>query len=63
LLEWVKVVGPILVSWPIAVLVVALILRNQIKQLVEGFLARSGGEMVLGPIKCNSLGISLRGGH
>lgn len=51
MLEWIKVVGPILVSWPVLILIVAIVLRGEIKRLVSGFLSRSGGDFEFGPVK------------
>ena len=51
ILEWVKVIGPILISWPAAVLIVALVLRGQIEKLVDAFVKGDGGSLEFGSLK------------
>lgn len=51
MLEWVKVVGPILISWPLAALVIVLIFRAKLNKLFEKFLNASGSKAEIGPLK------------
>lgn len=51
MLEWVKVVGPLIISWPVVVLILALVMRKHIASLVNRFLAAPGGKAEIGPLK------------
>jgi hypothetical protein len=51
ILEWIKVVGPLIISWPMALLILIPVLRRPILHLVERFTSSEGGKAELGPIK------------
>jgi len=51
MLEWVKVVGPILISWPVIALVFVLIFRAKLNKLFESFLNSSGSKAEIGPLR------------
>ena len=51
-LEWVKVVGSLLVSWPVAALIIAVMFRKQILDIINRFTTSpEGGKAELGPLK------------
>ena len=51
MLEWLKVLGPIILSWPVVGLVIALIFRKPLLGLLERFSNSSGGKAEIGPLK------------
>lgn len=51
MLEWLKVLGPILLSWPVVGLVIALVFRKPILDLLERFSNSSGSKAEIGPLK------------
>lgn len=51
MLEWVKVVGPIFISWPVIALVFLLIFRAKLNKLFESFLNSSGSKAEIGPLR------------
>lgn len=51
MLEWVKVVGTILISWPVIALVFVLIFRAKLNKLFESFLNSSGSKAEIGPLR------------
>lgn len=50
-LEWVKILGPLLLSWQVVIFVVVLIFREQIVKLFERFMGSEEGTATFGPIK------------
>jgi hypothetical protein len=51
ILEWVKVLGPVVISWPIAAVVIAVLFRSQITRAVDRFLSSSEAKAEFGPLK------------
>ena len=51
LLEWVKVVGPLVVSWPVAIVLLALLFHNQIRKLSNRLIESSDAKAEFGPLK------------
>lgn len=51
MLEWVKVLGPIVVSWPVAALVIVLLFRTSITRIFDAFHRASGSKAEIGPLK------------
>ena len=51
MLEWFKVIGPIILSWPVVGLVVALVFRKPLLGLFERFSNASGSKAEIGPLK------------
>jgi hypothetical protein len=51
MLEWVKVVGPIVVSWPLAAVFIVLLFRSAIGKLFTRFMDSSGSKAEIGPLK------------
>jgi len=51
MLEWFKVLGPIILSWPVVGLVIALIFRKPLLGLLERFSSSSGSKAEIGPLK------------
>jgi len=51
LLEWIKVVGPIIISWPTVAAVAVLIFRKRLLDLISQFTERSESSAEIGPIK------------
>jgi hypothetical protein len=50
-MEWIKVIVPLVLSWPVMVFVVVLIFRRPILTLLSRFGSGSGSEAELGPLK------------
>lgn len=50
-LEWAKVIGALVFSWPVAALLVALIFRKPLHKLLERFTSSDEGKAEIGPIK------------
>jgi hypothetical protein len=50
-LEWIKVIGALLISWPVASLVIALIFRKPLLRLFDRFTSSDEGKAEIGPIK------------
>ena len=50
-MEWVKVVGPLIFSWPVMALVAVLIFRRPLLALLNRFGSGHGSEAELGPLK------------
>lgn len=50
-LEWVKVVGPIVVSWPTVAILVVVLMKGRLLKLADRFCDSSGSKAELGPIK------------
>ena len=51
ILEWVKVVGHLLLSWPLIGLVIVLVFRSKLNRLFERFLGAHESKAEFGPIK------------
>ena len=51
MLEWFKVLGPIILSWPVVGLVIALVFRKPLLGLFERFSNSSGSKAEIGPLK------------
>ena len=62
ILEWVKAIGSLLISWPVVVLIMALLFRKQLLLLVERFRESDEGKIELGSVKIE-LGKLAREGH
>jgi hypothetical protein len=50
-MEWVKIVGPLVLSWPVVGLVIALLFRRPILAVLERFTASDQGRAEIGPVK------------
>jgi len=50
-LEWIKVIGPLILSWPIVVLVLSLVFRRHLVTLLGRFAGAAGSKAELGPLK------------
>jgi hypothetical protein len=51
MLEWVKVLGPIVLSWPVVGLVIVVIFRRPLLALFERFSSAPGSKAEIGPLK------------
>lgn len=51
MLEWLKILGPIILSWPVVELVIVLVLRKPLLGLLERFSNSSGSKAEMGPLK------------
>src|SRR5438874_47927 len=51
MLEWLKIIGPLLLSWPVAVVTIVLIFRKPLLRLLERFTSSDEGKAEIGPIK------------
>ncbi|MEK6211669.1 MAG: hypothetical protein AABM64_15095 [Pseudomonadota bacterium] len=51
LLEWVKVIGPLIFSWPVAILILACVFQDLIRKLANRFIDSSGATAEFGPLK------------
>lgn len=51
ILEWVNVVGPVLLSWPIMALVIVLAFRKKLNRLFERFPGAHESKAEIGPLK------------
>lgn len=51
ILEWVKVVGPIIISWPIVALIFILLFKVPLLRLLKRFSESEGSTAEIGPIK------------
>ncbi|MEJ2200150.1 MAG: C1 family peptidase [Desulfuromonadaceae bacterium] len=51
ILEWIKVLGPIIISWPMVALLVVLLFKDPLLKLIYRFTESSGSKAELGPIK------------
>ena len=51
MLEWIKVLGPIIISWPVAALIIALLFRSAIRSVFDKFVSASGSKAEIGPLK------------
>jgi hypothetical protein len=51
MLEWFKVVGPVVISWPLVALVVMLVFRRPLLALLNRFIEAPGSKAELGPVK------------
>jgi hypothetical protein len=51
MLEWAKVAGPLLVSWPVAALVIALVFRRPLLRLLDRLTASDQVKAEIGPVK------------
>ncbi len=51
MLEWVKVLGPLLFSWPVAALIIALIFHRPLLGLLDRLTASDYGKAAVGPVK------------
>jgi hypothetical protein len=50
-LEWTKTIGSFLLSWPVIILMIALIFRKPLLRLLERFTSSDEGRAEIGPIK------------
>jgi hypothetical protein len=51
ILEWIKSIGPLVLSWPVAALVIVLIFRKPLLRLLERLTSSDEGKAEIGPIK------------
>ncbi len=51
MLEWIKVLGPILISWPLVALLAVVIFRKPLLVLFERFATAAGSRAGIGPLK------------
>jgi hypothetical protein len=51
LLEWVKVVGPLVFSWPVAIVLLALVFQDLIRKLANRLIDSSDAKAEFGPLK------------
>lgn len=51
LLEWIKVVGPLIISWPIIGLLAILLFRRPLAELIKRFMESPGSKGEIGPVK------------
>jgi len=51
MLEWMKVAGPLLLSWPVAALVIALLFRRPLLRLLDRFTTSDQAKAEFGPVK------------
>ena len=51
MLEWTKAAGPILLSWPVAALAIALIFRRALPRLLDRLTASDQAKAEIGPVK------------
>lgn len=51
MLEWLKILGPIILSWPVVGLVIVLVFRKPLLGLLERFSNSSGSKAEIGPLK------------
>ena len=51
LLEWTKVVGPLVISWPIIGLLTILLFRKRLSELIKRFIESPESKAELGPLK------------
>lgn len=51
ILEWIKVLGPIIISWPMVALLVVLLFKAPLLNLINRFTESTGSKAELGPIK------------
>jgi len=50
-MEWVKIVGPLVLSWPVTGLIIVLLFRRPILNVLERFMASDQGRAEIGPVK------------
>lgn len=51
LIEWIKVLGPLLISWPLVALVIVILFQRPIARVFERFTETEGSTAEIGPIK------------
>ena len=51
LLDWIKVIGPLAFSWPIAGLLIALLFRKPLLRVMERFTTSEQAKAEIGPVK------------
>ena len=51
MLEWVTVLGPILISWPVVALVLLLVFRKPLLSLMHRFIESPGSKAEFGPLR------------
>lgn len=51
ILEWIKVLGPILLSWPMVALLVVILFKSPLLTLMDRFTETGGSKAEIGPIK------------
>lgn len=51
ILEWIKVLGPIILSWPMVIFLVVVFFKTPILKLFDRFTESSGSKAEIGPIK------------
>lgn len=62
ILEWVRVLGPLLLSWPVVGLAIVFIFRDPLLRIFERFYTSNASKAEIGPIKIE-LGKLAREGH
>jgi hypothetical protein len=51
MLEWIKTLGQLIISWPVVAVVVVVVFRRQIRAIFERLVDSSGGKAVIGPLR------------
>lgn len=51
ILEWIKVLGPVILSWPMVALLVVILFKTPILKLMDRFTESTGSKAEIGPIK------------
>jgi hypothetical protein len=50
-LEWLKIIGPLVLSWPVAAVIIVLIFRKPLLRLLERLTSSDEGKAEIGPVK------------
>lgn len=51
MLEWFKALAPVVISWPVAVIILVLLFRTSIKRIFDAFERAPGSKAEIGPLK------------
>ena len=51
MLEWVKVIGPLIFSWPVAIVILAFVFQDLIRKLTNRLIDSSDASAEFGPLK------------
>jgi hypothetical protein len=63
MLEWIKVVGPLVVSWPVVALILGVLFRKSLVSLFTRLTDSPGGSAEIGPIKIALGELATEGRH
>jgi hypothetical protein len=61
MLEWTKVLGPLVISWPVVAILVLLLFRRHLVALLTRFLEAPGGKAELGHLKIELGNLAVEG--